>query len=73
MSRVSLGHGMCTFASKDALRIVMQQDRKLIWIPKSVIHDDSEVYGEGHQGDVVVEEWWADKEGLSDIGKGTKR
>jgi hypothetical protein len=35
-----------------------------IWIPKSVIHDDSEVYDEGHEGELVLAEWWARKEGL---------
>lgn len=36
------------------------------WIPKSVIHDDSEVYdqGENAAGELVVQGWWADREGL---------
>jgi len=29
------------------------------WVPKSVIHDDSEVYKTETSGDLVVEEWWA--------------
>lgn len=37
------------------------QDR---WCPKSCIDDESEVYGEGHEGELVVNEWWAEKEGL---------
>ena len=32
------------------------------WIPRSVIHDDSEVYGREHTGKVVVMQWWAEKE-----------
>ncbi len=70
--KVSLGNGLCNHETKEAVRVVLD-DRSVRWIPKSVLHDDSEVYGNGHQGDVVVHEWWADKEGLSDIGKGTKR
>jgi len=35
------------------------------WIPKSVIHDDSEVYAEGHTGELVVARWFAEKEGLA--------
>jgi hypothetical protein len=35
-----------------------------IWIPKSVIHDDSEVYKEGAEGKLVVARWFAEKEGL---------
>ena len=34
------------------------------WIPKSQIDDDSEVYAEGHTGLLVVNEWWAEREGL---------
>jgi hypothetical protein len=36
------------------------------WIPKSVVHDASEVY-DGMEGDVgvlVVKAWWARKAGL---------
>lgn len=31
------------------------------WIPKSLIHDDSEVWKEGQRGDLVVPEWFAEK------------
>ena len=34
------------------------------WIPKAVIHDDSEVYAQGTSGKLVVEDWFAEKEGL---------
>lgn len=34
------------------------------WIPKSVVHDDSEVYAKGHDGKLVIQEWFASKEGL---------
>lgn len=34
------------------------------WIPKSHIHDDSEVYEEGQEGDLVVSEWIANEKGL---------
>ncbi len=37
-----------------------------IWIPKSVIHADSEVWdGECQPGELVVKEWWADKNGYA--------
>jgi len=32
-----------------------------IWIPKSVIHDDSEVYQEDTEGEIIVFSWWAEK------------
>lgn len=35
-----------------------------IWIPKSQIHDDSEVYEEGHSGTLIVSEWIAKQKNL---------
>lgn len=35
-----------------------------VWVPKSLIHDDSEVYKEGTKGTLVVARWFAEKEGL---------
>lgn len=34
------------------------------WVPQSVIHVDSEVYAEGHEGKLVLQEWWAKAKGL---------
>ena len=34
------------------------------WVPKSVVHDDSEVYATGTDGDLVVARWFAEKEGI---------
>jgi hypothetical protein len=36
-----------------------------LWVPKSCIHEDSECYSmESGPGLLVVNEWWAEKEGL---------
>lgn len=35
-----------------------------VWIPKSVISDDSEIWKKGDEGTLVVAEWFAMKEGL---------
>ena len=35
-----------------------------IWIPKSQINDDSEVYAEGGEGTLVITRWFAEKKGL---------
>lgn len=39
---------------------------KSLWVPKSVIHDDSEVFdaGENSHGKLVLKMWFAEKEGL---------
>jgi hypothetical protein len=35
-----------------------------VWIPKSQIHDDSEVWGEEQEGTLVIPEWLAKEKGL---------
>ena len=44
---------LCLFESGDEL-----------WIPKSQIHDDSEVYAKDHSGELVIPEWLAEEKGL---------
>lgn len=39
-------------------------DGEDVWIPKSQIHDDSEVYAEDHEGTLVVSSWIAQQRGL---------
>lgn len=34
------------------------------WIPKSQIHEDSEVYDEGHEGTLIITHWIAEQKGL---------
>ncbi len=64
---VSLGKGKATQRSRSGLALLIQLEGESRWIPTSQLHDDSEVYALGHEGDVVVNQWWADKEGLSDV------
>lgn len=33
------------------------------WVPKSVVHEDSEVYKDGTDGKLVLVHWFAAKEG----------
>ena len=39
-------------------------DDKKHWIPRSVVHEDSEVSSEGDTGTIVLQRWFAEKEGL---------
>ena len=34
-----------------------------VWVPKSQIHDDSEVFEEGHEGGLAVKAWYGRKKG----------
>jgi hypothetical protein len=64
MEKSSLGDGRATVENQRAVLVELDTGETL-WIPKSVIHDDSEVYGEDHEGDVVVARWWAEQEDLA--------
>lgn len=40
------------------------KDGKPIWIPKSQIDDDSEVWKVGDSGEMTLNEWFAEQKGL---------
>lgn len=64
---VEIGKGKCTFMTDKALKVQLDGEAEGIWIPKSQVHDDSEVYSDragANEGTVVVSKWFADKEGL---------
>lgn len=55
----------CKRETEKAL-LVEDDDGAEHWIPKSVVHDDSEVFDAGKNADgrLVVKRWFAEKEGL---------
>lgn len=53
----------CTAETDKA--ILCHVDGKEVWIPKSQIHDDSEVYRvDADPGELVISEWIAKEKGL---------
>lgn len=52
-------------AETDKALLVSIDGDEPIWVPKSVIDDESEVYSKGHEGTLVVAEWFARKNGLT--------
>lgn len=50
-------------ATDKALLCVIDDEEK--WIPKSVVHDDSEVWKEFDEGTLILKTWFAEKEGLA--------
>lgn len=60
-----LGYATVIAVSAKAIRVKIKESGETHWIPSSVIHDDSEVFDRGHEGELVVKQWWAEKEGLS--------
>jgi hypothetical protein len=57
----TLDRVLCKKATKMA--ILCARKGKEFWVPQSVVHDDSEVYKEGDEGRLVVQLWFAEKEG----------
>jgi len=49
----------CVFDSGEALKLEPKAGGAVFWVPKSVIHEDSEVYQAGGEGNLVVYEWFA--------------
>jgi hypothetical protein len=46
--------------------ILVEIDGVKHWVPKSQIHDDSEVYSEkSGGGELIVTRWWAEQRGLA--------
>jgi hypothetical protein len=52
-------------AETDKALLVRLETGDEVWVPKSVIHDDSEVFDtENAAGTLVVASWWAKNRGL---------
>lgn len=64
---VSLGQARAVGETPKALAVQLA-DGEERWIPKSQLHDDSEVFScddDESEGELVVKRWWAEKEGLA--------
>lgn len=61
-SLVTIADVEVKFETERALLVLIAEDE--YWIPKSVIHDDSEVYEMGTSGDLVIPLWFAQKENI---------
>ena len=63
---VSLGNAQVIASTEKALRVQLDTGSKH-WIPRSQIHDDSELYGNephNNSGELVVTAWFAEQERL---------
>lgn len=65
MKGVSIGYGRLLGETDKAIRVVLDDSLRQHWIPKSQVHDDSEVWDTMHdEGNIVVNAWFAEQ--LSD-------
>lgn len=63
---VVVGEGRVKRETERAVLVAMSDDTE-VWVPKSCLHDDSEVFEDsedGREGTLVVKRWFAEKEGL---------
>jgi hypothetical protein len=60
-----LGDGKITRETDKAVKAELEDGRE-IWIPKSVIHDDSEAWDrENNEGTIVCKRWWMERNGYA--------
>lgn len=56
----------CEADTEEAIRVTSPDfdfDKNPCWFPKSVIHDDSEVWQKGTRGTLIVKHWFAENNG----------
>ncbi len=67
---VSLGEVRLKHVTDDAILVAAIGDNETfdgeLWVPKTQVHDDSEVFEgmDGVEGELSVTHWWADKKGF---------
>ncbi len=64
---VTIDDSECINETEKAIQITLGDCRiegETIWLPKSQVHEDSEVWEKGQVGKLVVTEWIAEQKGL---------
>ena len=64
MSKQTIEIDDVTVEAETDLAVLCIIDDKQVWIPKSVVHEDSEVQSEGDTGTITIMRWFAEKEGF---------
>lgn len=58
-----VGQAIALKESDKALLVQIIDLEEQVWVPKSQIHDDSEVFKSDQSGKLVVTNWFAEKQG----------
>jgi hypothetical protein len=56
------GNVICTCETPNAIKVRVEGTGKEFWVPKSVIDDESETYKDGTSGNLIVADWFAEKQ-----------
>ena len=59
----TLCESVCVHETESALLISSEELSDEVWVPKSQVIIDSDVHHKGDEGELVVTEWVAEKEG----------
>ena len=59
----NMGSAVCVRETEKAICCQVDILDEDVWIPKSQVHDDSEVWENAGEGDLIVSEWFAEKQG----------
>lgn len=64
---VSLGQCRAIAETEKAIKVQLESEEGPRWIPKSQVHDDSDVFDadKNAEGKLVITRWFAEKEGLA--------
>lgn len=65
--RAEFENALCVGESEKALLVKLPELEKPVWIPKSQVDDDSEVYGADpreNKGTLIVSQWIAEQKDL---------
>ena len=61
----AMGEGKVLRETEKAILVALAGAGEM-WIPKSVVHDDSEIWKKDDVGKLIVKMWWAEKNVLND-------
>ena len=56
----------CIRESPKALLVRIEGETEPVWLPKSQVKDESEVFAEGHDGELVLSRWICKEKGWID-------
>lgn len=62
---VSLGACTVVAETEKAIGVKRENDPGTLWVPKSCVHDNSEVHQKTDEGELFVKRWWAEKNELA--------
>ncbi|OEU66298.1 MAG: hypothetical protein BA863_10395 [Desulfovibrio sp. S3730MH75] len=60
---MEIADAKCTAETEKAILVEAPDFGEPTWVPQSQIDDSSEVYEKGHEGTLIVSDWWAEKQG----------